>query len=277
MYAEATDTFAKSDISGVVDASTNACTTSSFPLTWCKRLPTHFNGVPISTEFILLDTKRSASNYKNVIEERSARFCLDNRSNPMNDFLLQQVDSVEKKPIRLGEYLSKGSTTILDCGDHHVIGGFDKGVILRRLKEQTPIPVGRHFKHQSEARAESFLAACFPKDEFYVNYEPFVLNFSDDSIVIGESSVHCYNVDFRVRKKVSSCNIGIEVKKDMGSWEWKKSEALFKIRKYEEIMGAPCLVLLVEPSPRLYRVGEAEIEPFASMEEAMNFVHRVSQ
>lgn len=273
MYAAVTDAFAKTDISGVVEASTNV---SPFPLTWCKRLPKHFDGIPISTEFILLDTKRSASNYKNVIEARSARFCLDNRANYMNDFLLQQVDCVDKKPIRLGEYLSKGSTTILDCGDHHVVGRFDKGVLLRRLKEQTPLPVGRHYKHQSEARAESVLSAWFPGDEFYVNYEPFVLNFSDDSIVIGESSVHCYNVDFRVRKKVSSCNIGIEVKKDIASWEWKMAEALFKIRKYEEIMGAPCLVLIVEPSPRLHRVGEMGIEPFASIEDAMSFVHRAS-
>lgn len=274
MYAEAADTFKKSDISGVVDASTNV---SSLPLTWCKRLPGCFNGIPISTEFILLDTKRSDTNYKNVIEERSARFCLDHRPNSMNDFLLQQAVSVEKKPIRLGEYLSKGSTTILDCGDHHVVGRFDKGVVLRRLKNQTPIPVGRHFKHESEARAEVFLTTCFPKDAFYVNYEPFVLNFSDDSVVIGESSVHCYNVDFRVRKKVSSGNIGVEVKKDMESWKWKKAETLYKIRKYEEIMGAPCLVLLVDPSPRLYRVGDTGIEPFDSMEDVMNFVHRVSQ
>ena len=151
MYAEATDVFIKGDISGVVDASTNV---SSLPLTWCKRLPSNFNGIPISTEYILLDTKRSASNYKNVIEERSARFCLDHRSNFMNAFLLQQADSVEKKPIRLGEYLSKGSTTILDCGDHHVLGRFDKGVLLRLVtwspawrsnsRERAPPPDARH-------------------------------------------------------------------------------------------------------------------------------------
>lgn len=275
MYADSDgDRFVRSDISGIVEASSNV--SSSLPLTWCKRLPREYGGRPISTEYVLIDTKRSASNYKNVIEERTARFCLDNRPNVMNTFLLGQVDAVDKTAVRLAEYLSKGSTTILDCGDHHVVGRFDKGVVLCRLKEQTPLPIGKHFKHPSEASAEEFLRKTFPASQFLVQYEPFVINFSGEAAVIDGTSVHCYNVDFRVRKRISSCNVGIEVKKDVGSWNWKANEGLFKIQKYEEILGAPCLVLVVQPVPRFYQATEAGLEPFASVEAVVDYVERAS-
>lgn len=274
MYAENEDDFVRSDISGVIDASKNV---SDAPhLTWCKELPHEFKGVKITTDYILLDTKRSASNYKNLIEHHTARFCLDNRPNVMNAFLLKQVESEDKKPIRLAEYLSKGSTTILDCGDHHVVGRFNNGVILHRLKKQTHIPKGQHFKHSSEERAEQILKECFPQDKFYVNYEPFVLNFSNECAVIEGSSIHCYNVDFRVRRKNSACNIGIEVKSDLSSWNFKKTEALFKIKKYEQLIGAPCLLLIINPSPRFYFVGDTEIEPFLLHNDAIAFVNSVS-
>lgn len=275
MYADSDeDRFVKNDISGIVEASTNV--SSSLSLSWCKRLPREFGATPISTEYVLLDTKRSASNYKNVIEERTARFCLDRRPNAMNTFLLNEVNAVEKTAIRLAEYLSRGSTTILDCGDHHVVGRFDNGVILRRLKKQTPLPVGKHFKHPSEARAEEFLRQTFPAAHFLVQYEPFVLNFSGEAAVIDGASVHCYNVDFRVRKRVSSCNVGIEVKKDVASWQWKANEGLFKIQKYEETIGAPCLVLVVEPCPRFYEATQAGLEPFPSLDAVLDYIDRAS-
>lgn len=274
MYADDSDDFVKSDISGVVDACRNV--SDKLSLTWCKRLPREFNGVTIATEYILLDTKRSASNYVNVIKHHTAQFCLDNRPNAMNAFLLEQATRVHKTPIRLAEYLSKGSTTILDCGDHHVVGRFEKGVLLHRLMTQTDLPTGKHFAHPSEAQAETLLKDCFTEEHFYVNYEPFTLNFSDDSAVIDGCSVHCYNVDFRVRKKTSSCNVGVEVKCDLSSWEWKKSAALVKIKKYERIMGAPCLVLIMNPSPRFYFVGDTTIQPFSSHKDVVAFVHDVS-
>lgn len=273
MYAQDGDDFRKCDISGVIDA----CESVSDVQTWCKRLPREWNGVAISTAHVLIDTKRSASNYVNVIEHHTARFCLDRRSNSINTFLLEQAANPVKVPIRLAEYLCKGSTTILDCGDHHVVGRFDKGVMLRRLKKSTVIPSGRHFKHPSEKCALATLRQIFSETDFYVNYEPFVINFSDESVVINGNSVHCYNVDFTVRKKTSGSNVGIEVKRDISSWEWKKAEGFYKMQKYEKIMGAPCLVLAMHPSPQFFFVGDGAIEAFSSAEDVLTFVHALSR
>ena len=103
-----------------------------------------------------------------------------------------------------------------------------------------------------------------------------MLNFSDEAALIDGVSVHCYNVDFRVRKTVSACNVGIEVKSDLSSWDWKKAEASFKIKKYEEIMGAPCLLLVMSPYPQFYGVCDEIITPFATATDAVDFVNRVS-
>lgn len=272
MYADSEDDcFLRHDISGILAASSKV----GKALTWCKRFPEKFNGVPIATKYVLIDTKRSATNYKNVIRDRSAEFCLDYKTNEMNDILLSQVQATaqDKIPIRLAEYLSQGSTTILDCGDHHVVGLCGHRVQLRRLKHQNSLPTGKHFKHASEALAEKFLLQTFATDQFVVLYEPFTINFSDEAAIVGGVSVHCYNVDFCVRKKGSSRTVGIEVKKDILSWKWKEKEALFKIQKYEKILGAPCLVLVVQPFPEFHRVTKEGLERFASLQAVIDHVY----
>ena len=63
-----------------------------------------------------------------------------------------------------------------------------------------------------------------------------------------------------------------EVKKDIPSWKWKEKEALFKIQKYEKILGAPCLVLVVEPFPEFHRATKAGLERFASLQAAIDHI-----
>jgi hypothetical protein len=274
MYAGPEDVWIKKDISGVVEACSNV--SKEFPLTWCKLLPGSFNGVPIVTKYILLDTKRSNGFYTNLLQGNTATFCLDVKINEMNRVLIEQTKSSQKIPIRLAEYQSRGSTIILDCGDYHVVSCTRRDVTLRRLKDQTHLPSGRHYKHNTERDAIDLLNLIFDPIEFNVMYEPFVLNFQQDAIQIGDACVHCYNVDFRVRLKKSSCNVGIEVKKDIAAWAWKKEEALFKIRKYEQVMGAPCLLLVMEPEAAFYGVGDSELESFHTFDQVKEYMKQIS-
>lgn len=275
VYATADHVFVKHDISELVGASSPVVN----GYTWCKRLPASLNGVTISTKYMLLDTKRSETNYVNTIGEVDSTFCLDKRPNTMNTFLQQQaiLPTHEKSAIRLAEYQDRGSTTILDCGDTHVVKLDDKAVVLRRLKKQSDIPSGQYFKHASEKAAQQVLQTYFPSTEYYVDYEPFVLNFCTSSRVVGGVTVHCYNVDFRIRMKISATNIGVEVKTNMAAWRWKEAESRFKMQKYELLMGAPCLVLIIQPTPRFYKVLDADIEPFLTYADAVRFVKEVSK
>ena len=276
------DTFSKKDISGLIEACQPVFRSDKVPMQWVKRLPKQYEGVSIKPEYILLDTKRSKSNYVNKIGDFESRFCLDNRSNVINIFLLQEVNlPLHKKSIvRLAEYLSTGSTTILDCGDHIVQSvyneSYTKGVVLRRLKHQSVIPSGKAYKHVSEKQAEKLLCELFRSEIYYVVYEPFTINFANESACIDNTSIHCYNVDFSIRKKTSFANIGIEVKQTLHAWNHKKNENMFKVRKYEKQMGAPCFLLVMEPTPTFYDIGDIELVSFMSNEAFKEFIDLIS-
>ncbi len=274
------DIFLKKDISGLIEQCKPVFRSDKVPMQWVKLLPKQYEGMFIKPQYILLDTKRSKSNYVNTIGELESRFCLDNRSNVVNVFLREQaILPLDKKSIvRLAEYLSTGSTTILDCGDHIVESFYDesynKGVILRRVKSQSDIPSGKAYKHISEKQAELLLQELFPANIYNVVYEPFTINFAHESACIDKKSIHCYNVDFYIRKKTSFANIGIEVKQTMHAWNHQQQENIFKVRKYEERLGAPCFLLVVEPTPTFYDVGDSELTEFVSNEAFKEYVEK---
>ena len=56
----------------------------------------------------------------------------------------------------------------------------------------------------------------------------------------------------------------------------KKKEALFKIRKYEQIMGAPCLLFVMKPEPAFYGVGDSELELFATFDDVIKYMRCIS-
>ena len=242
------DIFQPKDISGLVQCCTTIHRKDNVPISWAKQLPREYKGKKIFAHLLLLDTKRSMTNYKNTFHGHNLYFCLDHKANWVNDILTQQAISATKVLIRVGEYLCTGSTTIMDQGDYHVVDLSNKVVTLKRLKSQTEIPYGRAFKHTSEEKAEQHLTKLFDPTLYSVKYEPFTLNFADESL----KDVHCYNVDFRLRKKTSNANVGIEVKLNMGAWERDKDKSMVKFKKYEEMFGAPCVLFVVDPTPAFF-------------------------
>ena len=220
-------------------------------LTWTRKLPSHYDSHVLYDGFILLHTKRSATNYVNEIYKTHAIFCLDYKDNAVNTFIRSQIllETHQKSRIRLAEYMCSGSTVILDRGDHHAISIRDNKVLLKRLKDSVYFPTAPAYKHDTEKEASSLLTKLFPLSTHYVDYEPLTINFQDEAAVIDGVSIHCYNVDFRIRAKTSSCNIGVEVKTDLQSLECRRAQTLFKIEKYEKKMGAPCIVLIMRPTP----------------------------
>lgn len=276
------DIFLKEDISGLVESCKPVFRSDNVPMQWVKLLPKTYEEVKIKAVYILLDTKRSKSNYVNHIGILESKFCLDNRSNIVNLFLKEQAKLPlnKKSVVRLAEYLSTGSTTILDCGDHIVDRVYNEnnvnGVVLRRVKMQSKIPSGRFYKHMSEKRANFFLNELFPSDVYHVVYEPFTINFANESACIDKKSIHCYNIDFYIRKKTSFANIGIEVKQTMHAWNQSKNENIFKARKYELRMGAPCFLLVMEPTPIFYDIGDDELLNFTSSESFKCYVDSLS-
>lgn len=238
------------DISGVVHISTR-----TDGMTWCRKLPERFKGVSISTKYILLDTKRSATNYKNEIDGDVVRYCLSNRPNFMNVYLLRQlnVPVSQKEPIRVGEYACTGSTKILDRGDYVVMAPWNtRDIILHRLSLQSELPTGQHFSHPSEERALDLLLAWFPADKYKVKYEPITIHF--DSQIVGGEAIHSYTPDF-VISTGQGPKVAIEAKENASALTFKLQQTKFKAHMWGEEMDASCFVLTVWPEPRLISFG----------------------
>ena len=270
MYAGICNLFTQSNISGVIDKSIKLYRKDGKVMNWNRKLPSSFNGIDITTEYILIDTKRSQTNYTNIKTGNEFHFCLDNIPNEVNTYLLEEITKTNsnKSPIRIAEFISTGSTTILDCGDHHAMRSYKKDsvtvIVLHRLSKQSIIPSGKSFKNIAESNALVLLNELFPADLFYIFYEPMTLNFSDDVVILKDSSIHCYNVDFCIRMKISSNIFGIEVKTDKESYLWKKEETHAKAKKYEKFLGSPCFLLIMNPKPTFYSIDETTITSFES-------------
>tara|TARA_B100000945_G_scaffold320699_1_gene331644 strand:- start:17 stop:916 length:900 start_codon:yes stop_codon:yes gene_type:complete len=270
IYADIGNLFKQNDISGVIDKSIKLFRKDGKPMNWNRRLPSSFNGTKITTEYILIDTKRSQTNYINIKNGNEFHFCLDNIPNEVNTYLQEQITKTipNKSPIRIAEFISTGSTITLDCGDYHAMESYKKDsitrIILHRLIKQSIIPSGRSFKNIAESNALILLTELFPEDLFYIFYEPMTLNFSDDVVILKDYCIHCYNVDFSIRMKISSNLFGIEVKTDKESYEWKKNETHAKAKKYEKFLGSPCFLLIMNPKPTFYSIDETTITSFDS-------------
>ena len=217
---------------------------------------------------VLIDTKRSATNYPNWKDklENTVYFYLDNKPNEVNDFLLKELDKevADKKPVRVVEYTSRGSTVIMDCGDHHAVGMHAdvKGKILhlRRLSKQTDIVHGMLYKHPSETCAHMYLDTLFPSSTHMVRYEPLTVNLLDMDIIIGGNTcVHSYNPDFSVRDKTKRFTIGVEVKNTLSAWDYNAEEAKAKILAWKDVFGTECVVLIMNPEPKFYKLDGPEL------------------
>jgi len=282
MYAD-TDDFRQADISGIIENSTKLCRHDGRSMTWNRKLPCTFQGVQITTQYVLIDTKRSQTNYINSKQGTEFHYCLDNMPNEINTYLCTEIakEALQKSPVRIAEYLSTGSTIILDCGDYHAIECVRKNsinvIVLRRLKQQSHIPSGRSFKNIAESNASVLLHKLFPRESFLVFYEPMTLNFSNDVVILENSCIHCYNVDFSLRMKISSNVFGIEVKTDKASYMWKKNETHAKARKYEEYMGSPCFLLIMNPEPIFYSIDDTSITSFNSWVAFQNYISKTAQ
>ena len=62
----------------------------------------------------------------------------------------------------------------------------------------------------------------------------------------------------------------------MHAWIHTKSENIFKVRKYEARMGAPCFLLVMEPVPTFYDVGDDELTKFEFVESFKTYVDSLS-
>ena len=51
---------------------------------------------------------------------------------------------------------------------------------------------------------------------------------------------------------------------------------MFKVRKYEKQMGAPCFLLVMEPTPTFYDIGDIELVSFMSNEAFKEFIDLIS-
>lgn len=247
-------------------------------LTWVKMYPNDVRGkrklgdserLQTHSGLLLIDTKRCGTNYPNRFDPDTnvAVFYLDRNPNVVNDMLRDEAaqdDPALKRAVRLVEYVSMGSTIMVDCGDFHVtsVGNDDRGrpqVRMRRLAKWTPLPSGRRYKHASERTAHEFLEREFRAPQHLVRYEPLTLNLVDCQLRKGDptAGIAAYNVDFTLRDAKFPFLVGVEVKKDAAAWKAREDEAAMKIEGWRRVMGSECVVLLMEPSPRFFRLGKS--------------------
>lgn len=251
IYAEDDDHFMPVEISGIINAGTAL-------KPWMYMLPETYNGSQIKTRKCLLNTNRSKSTYKNEMQGNTVLFCLDKFENSQNHYLKEQVKLKPemKHAIRVAEIPASGSTSVLDHGDFHVTGLWYKynklyGVQLKRLKNQSVLPSGIAFAHYTEKIAFEHMKKILPENEYQIRKESIIINFADKAAMVNGKGIHCYNVDFKIRKFDTAINLGIEVKKDWEAFERDKEENLIKFQKYHEELGAPCLLIIVEPEIRI--------------------------
>jgi YHS domain-containing protein len=257
MYATDDDVWQPVEIGGLISASRNL-------KAWMYEFPSCFQNVSITTKKCLVNTNRSKSTYKNEMKGNTVFFCLDKFENAQNRYLKEQVKlkSELKARIRVAEIPASGSTSVIDHGDFHVVDLWYKhnnlyGVELKRLKVQTHLPSGETYAHYTEKIAFDALYTIFPSSEYQVRKESLIINFAGRAQMINGKGIHCYNVDGKIRKIGTSKNIGIEIKQDWDAYLRNKEENLLKFKEYEDELGAPCLLLIVEPQLRIGKVNKA--------------------
>lgn len=260
----------------IKSACTDLANRDGMIMKWCRKMPQTFKGGELRAKYLLVDTKKSPLFYFNTIEKSSATFCLDNKPNELNEYLIAQskLSSSEKSPIRLAQNTCKGSTTILDCGDYHVMrhefvhrqGKKVEVVKLQRLVAQDKIsPPETVFQHETEEEAQQMLNNLFPPSHFHVSYEPCTIHFHKPVDDTATEKVESYNPDFTVRKKATSVVYGIEVKSDMAAYEWKKDQVHAKALGYSNFFGAPCFLLTMRPKPKFFVISKNDISELADI------------
>lgn len=252
MYANDDEVFEQTEVGGLLDRCEYV-----HGATWFRMFPSEHDGVPITTKYLVVDMKRSKA-YENQIEGNTVFYCADRRNKQANAFFYEQIalPTTNKVPVRVMSLTSTGSTVAMDLGDHHVVEPWAKGFTLRRLKSSSTLPRANRYKHPSEQKAHDLIRTLCSEDEYSLLYEPFTINFWHDAVIVQNENVHCYNVDFTIRRKNSHCIVGVEVKKDMSALQWKLEEARVKIRMYWKCIGSPVVLLIVEPKPHLILTNE---------------------
>ena len=236
MYSSTT--FNRVDVTGVVHES-SILNDEGKSMAWCKRLKVG------TTEFALFDTKK-AKKYLNVIEEHGATFQMDDKANQMNRFLRSQVEAPvpSKVPIRVLMTPYNGSSSTIDCGDHHAVSTDGNKVFLRRLEHSCTLRESSTFRHVSEQHALDLLQQLFHIDKYTIGYE---------CITVHEKGELHYTVDFVVRLNESSHNLGVEVKKNKEALDRDKALVEKKMRLYTKCLGSACVLLIMEPHPTFYK------------------------
>jgi hypothetical protein len=247
MYALPEDVFVPSDVSNALKRTEKLYNFSGKEMAWCRKK---------EHQYILLDMRRGF--YKNEFNGPIVRFCMDNNENEVNIFLRRQVLTTEKERIRICRVASTGNVTMYDMGDYHAIHIEGNKVVLHRLRDSDSWESGPVQKHTSEVEARGLLRELFPDETYVVRYEPFCISWPRGDPSETDAKVSSYNVDFAVRRRGSTKVVGIEVKSDWGAWQWREAEARVNIHMYKEIMGAPCLLLVMSPTPTFY-VNDQEI------------------